>query len=64
VFPLFEVENGRRWRLTTDHPGDPVEPYFRRQGRFGNLTPEQVRHLQSEVDERWEMLKRRVESGA
>ena len=63
VFPLFEVENGQRWRFTTDHPGDPVEPYIRRQGRFGNLTPEQIRRLQAEVDARWEMLKRRVEAG-
>jgi pyruvate ferredoxin oxidoreductase beta subunit/2-oxoisovalerate ferredoxin oxidoreductase beta subunit len=63
VFPLFEVENGQRWRFTTDHPGDPVEPYIRRQGRFGHLTPEQVRRIQSEVDARWEMLKRRVEAG-
>jgi pyruvate/2-oxoacid:ferredoxin oxidoreductase beta subunit len=64
VFPLYEVEKGRRWRFTADHPGDPVEPYFRRQGRFANLTSEQVRHLQSEVDARWETLKRRVEAGS
>jgi pyruvate/2-oxoacid:ferredoxin oxidoreductase beta subunit len=63
VFPLFEVEDGQRWRLTTDHPGDPVEPYLRRQGRFRHLTPEQVRHVQSEVDARWETLKRHVEAG-
>lgn len=63
VFPLFEVEKGRRWRFTADHPGDPVEPFFRRQGRFGNLSSEQLRRLQSEVDERWETLKRRVEAG-
>jgi len=63
VFPLFEVENGQRWRFTADHPGDPVEPYIRRQGRFRHLTPEQLRHIQSEVDARWETLKRRVEYG-
>jgi pyruvate/2-oxoacid:ferredoxin oxidoreductase beta subunit len=64
VFPLFEVENGQRWRFTADHPGEPVEPYLRRQGRYRRLTPEQIRHVQSEVDARWEMLKRRVESGS
>jgi pyruvate/2-oxoacid:ferredoxin oxidoreductase beta subunit len=62
VFPLFEVENGQRWRFTTDHPGDPVEPYLRRQGRFRHLSPEQVRNVQTEVDARWEALKRRVGS--
>jgi pyruvate/2-oxoacid:ferredoxin oxidoreductase beta subunit len=63
VFPLFEVENGQRWRFTADHPGDPVEPYLRRQGRFRHLTPEQIRHIQADVDARWETLKRRVEYG-
>jgi pyruvate/2-oxoacid:ferredoxin oxidoreductase beta subunit len=63
VFPLFEVEYGQRWRLTADHPGDPVEPYIRRQGRFRHLTPGQIRHIQSEVDLRWETLRRRVEYG-
>jgi pyruvate/2-oxoacid:ferredoxin oxidoreductase beta subunit len=63
VFPVFEVESGRRWRFTMDHPGDPVEPYLRRQERFRHLTPEQIRQVQSEVDARWEMLKRRVEGG-
>jgi pyruvate/2-oxoacid:ferredoxin oxidoreductase beta subunit len=63
VFPLFEVENGQRWRFTADHPGDPVEPYIRRQGRFRHLTPEQIRHIQTDVDARWETLKRRVEHG-
>jgi pyruvate/2-oxoacid:ferredoxin oxidoreductase beta subunit len=64
VFPLYEVENGLRWRFTTDHPGDPVEPYIRRQGRFRHLTAEHIRYIQAEVDARWEMLSRRVEYGA
>jgi pyruvate/2-oxoacid:ferredoxin oxidoreductase beta subunit len=63
VFPLFEVENGSRWRITGEHPGDPVEPYIRRQGRFRHLKPEQIRHIQAEVDQRWETLRRRVEYG-
>ena len=63
VFPLVEVENGQRWRLTADHPGDPVEPYLRRQGRFRHLTPEQIRSVQADVDARWETLTRRVAYG-
>ncbi|HVP14399.1 MAG TPA: 3-methyl-2-oxobutanoate dehydrogenase subunit beta [Terriglobales bacterium] len=64
VFPLYEVENGQRWRLTGDHPGDPVEPYIRKQGRFRHLTPDQIRVIQADVDQRWELLMRRVEYGA
>ncbi len=63
VFPLLEVENGTRWRLTAAHRGDPVEPWLVRQGRFGELTPEEIRHIQSEVDARWQSLLRRVEHG-
>jgi pyruvate/2-oxoacid:ferredoxin oxidoreductase beta subunit len=63
VFPLMEVEDGQRWRFTMDHPGDPVETYIRRQGRFRHLTDEQIRHIQAETDARWELLQRRVQHG-
>ena len=63
VFPLFEIENGRDWRLTVDHAGDPVAPYIRRQARFRHLTDEQLERIQEDVDDRWERLLRRVEYG-
>ncbi|MCL7982732.1 MAG: 3-methyl-2-oxobutanoate dehydrogenase subunit beta [marine benthic group bacterium] len=63
VFPLFEVENGRNWRLTVDHAGDPVAPYIRRQARFKHLTDEQVERIQADVDDRWERLQRRIDCG-
>jgi len=63
VFPLMEVENGRTWRFTVDHPGDPVEPYLRQQGRFRHLRDEDIAQIQADVDYRWGVLKRRVEFG-
>jgi pyruvate ferredoxin oxidoreductase beta subunit/2-oxoisovalerate ferredoxin oxidoreductase beta subunit len=63
VFPLMEVEDGQRWRFTMDHPGDPVEPYIRRQGRFRHLTDEQITYVQSETDARWKVLQGRVQHG-
>ena len=63
VFPLFEIENGRDWRLTVDHAGDPVGPYIRRQARFKHLTDEQLVLIQNDVDDRWQRLQRRVEHG-
>ncbi len=63
VFPLIEVENGRTWRLTVDHAGDPVAPYINRQARFKHLTDEQVVLIQKDVDDRWERLQRRVKYG-
>lgn len=63
VFPLLEVENGRTWRFTMDHPGDSVEAYIRAQGRFKHLTDEQIAHVQTETNERWERLENRVKHG-
>jgi pyruvate/2-oxoacid:ferredoxin oxidoreductase beta subunit len=63
VFPLYEVQDGRRWRVTAEHPGDPVEPYLARQERLRGLTAAQVRLVQAEVDTRWEALQRRVQHG-
>jgi pyruvate/2-oxoacid:ferredoxin oxidoreductase beta subunit len=63
VFPLFEVEDGSTWRLTANHPGGPIGPYLRRQGRFRHLSDEQVERIQAEVDARWSLLQRRVEYG-
>lgn len=63
VFPLLEVEDGVRWRLTMDHAGDPVAPYIKRQGRFKHLNEDAIVHIQQETDERWQRLLRRIEAG-
>ena len=64
VFPLLEVEDGERWRFTIDHPAEPVRPYLERQGRFRQLSDEQKREIQAQVDARWASLERRVAMGA
>ena len=61
---LVEVEDGERWRFSVDHPGDPVGPYLKAQGRFRRLTAPQIQEVQAAVDARWAALVRRVESGA
>jgi pyruvate ferredoxin oxidoreductase beta subunit/2-oxoisovalerate ferredoxin oxidoreductase beta subunit len=60
VFPLLEVEDGERWRLTYDPPVDPVAPYLRRQGRFRHLSDEAIAEIQAMIDERWRSLQRRI----
>jgi pyruvate/2-oxoacid:ferredoxin oxidoreductase beta subunit len=62
VFPLLEIEDGTKWRFTAEHPGDPVGPYVKRQGRFRHLTDEQIEHIQAEVNERWAMLEQKVKA--
>ena len=60
IFPLLEVENGSTWRFTVDHPGEPVEPYLRKQGRFRHLTDDDIAHIQADVNARWEVLEELV----
>lgn len=63
AFPLVEVEDGERWRITMDQPAEPIEPYLRRQGRFRHLTAAQVEAIQQQVNARWAALERRARGG-
>jgi pyruvate/2-oxoacid:ferredoxin oxidoreductase beta subunit len=55
VFPLVEVEDGRRWRLTVDPPPVPLEEYLRGQGRFRALLedPDALAQVRQAIEERW-----------
>jgi len=53
VFPLYEVEGGRKWTITVRPPEVPVVEYMRRQGRFSHLTSAQIEAIQRNVDEHW-----------
>jgi len=61
LFPLYEVEDGERYRITVEPLGLPVREYLRRQGRFRNLSDGQIEAIQREVDRRWADLQERAE---
>jgi len=57
VFPLYEVEHGRDYRITVwPKRHVPVREYLRLQGRFRHLTEENIEVIQHNVDEEWEYL--------
>jgi len=60
VFPLYEVEDGRRYTLNHEPRSLPVQEYLLKQGRFKHLNEEQIRQVQMDVDEEWEKLKHRA----
>ena len=60
VFPLYEVEDGVRYRLTVNPDPIPVKEYIRMQGRFRHLTEEQIEFIQKNVDFEWERLMKKV----
>jgi pyruvate ferredoxin oxidoreductase beta subunit/2-oxoisovalerate ferredoxin oxidoreductase beta subunit len=61
IAPLYEVEDGLRWRITVEPRGLPVEDFLSRQGRFADLSAEGIARIQAEVDHDWAVLLRRVE---
>ncbi len=65
-WPLYEVEDGRRYRVTfKPREKKPLAEWLGKQGRFQHLLrPEnaaQLAAMQAEVDEEWEALLRRSE---
>ncbi|AKA75115.1 3-methyl-2-oxobutanoate dehydrogenase subunit beta [Saccharolobus solfataricus] len=66
VWPLFEIENGE-FKLTSvsktlveKKNRKPVAEYLKLQGRFKQLTEEQIKGIQEEIDEMWEEIKRLI----
>jgi len=63
--PLYEVEDGTRYRVTHWPEGIPVERYLRPQARFAHLDDSQIALIQAEVDGRWQtLLDRAARAGA
>ena len=55
-FPLYEVENGKRYQLSPMPEKIPIKEYVRLQGRFSHFSDKQMEALQREVNTRWEEL--------
>ncbi|HEY0857172.1 MAG TPA: thiamine pyrophosphate-dependent enzyme [Albitalea sp.] len=60
AFPLYEVEDGRRYTLNHARRTRPVSDYLALQRRYRHLDEAGVATLQAEVDEGWERLGRQV----
>jgi pyruvate ferredoxin oxidoreductase beta subunit/2-oxoisovalerate ferredoxin oxidoreductase beta subunit len=58
LFPLYEIIDGKDYRITHQSKGLPVSEYLKIQGRFRHFTAEDTATLQREVDEDWEQLVR------
>jgi pyruvate/2-oxoacid:ferredoxin oxidoreductase beta subunit len=58
--PLYEIEDGTRYRITYWPAGHSVDAYLRPQARFAHLDQSQIALIQAEVDRRWETLLERA----
>jgi len=61
VFPLYEIHDGERYRLTYD-PEEPIPAadYLKLQNRFGHLKPDEIIAVQQRTDRVWERLMRTI----
>jgi pyruvate ferredoxin oxidoreductase beta subunit/2-oxoisovalerate ferredoxin oxidoreductase beta subunit len=53
TFPLFEIRDGREYRLSRMGAKTPAAEYLSAQGRFRKLTAEGVAGIQADIDRRW-----------
>lgn len=61
-FPLYEVEDGERYRITVRPRTIPLRDYLRSQGRFQGMSEETISEMQGQVDRNWARLNQLAQS--
>ena len=56
IFPLYEIENGEKYKISIKPKPKPVEEYLKLQGRFRHLKEEDIKTIKKCIDDRWEEL--------
>ena len=64
LFPLFEVEDGVRYSLSSGEKSQSVDGYLGQQKRYSHLSAEEIAQIQANVDADWARLQRRVAESA
>jgi pyruvate/2-oxoacid:ferredoxin oxidoreductase beta subunit len=58
IFPLYEIFNGKEYRLSAMGDKAPVQEYLKLQGRFRIVGETDMAVIQEKVDKDWEALER------
>ncbi len=60
VWPLYEIEDGHRYRLNHASKTATVAEYLKGQRRYRHVSPEQVEQMQANVDDDWNRLQQKL----
>ncbi len=60
VWPLYEIEDGHRYRLNHASKTATVAEYLKGQRRYRHVSPEQVEKMQANVDNDWNRLQQKL----
>jgi pyruvate ferredoxin oxidoreductase beta subunit/2-oxoisovalerate ferredoxin oxidoreductase beta subunit len=60
AYPLYEVEDGRRYTLNHPYKTRPVSDYVGLQRRYRGIGAAEVASMQAEIDENWALLVQRA----
>ena len=62
IFPLVEIENGIKWKLTKEIARPkPIVDYLKAQGRFKHLDDKDIAEIQQIIDADWNRLLQKIE---
>jgi pyruvate/2-oxoacid:ferredoxin oxidoreductase beta subunit len=61
MYPLYEVEDGVRYKLNQPEKSVPVQEYLSLQKRFRHLSEEDIDVLQERTDREWGRLLKKIE---
>lgn len=61
IFPLYEIHEGRYYKMSMNPKKKPITEYLKPQGRFRHLTEEQVAEMDRMVDEKYAWLLEQAE---
>lgn len=56
TFPLFEVEDGLTYKMSSTIKNQPINDYLALQKRYRHLSDTDIAELQKDVDEEWDRL--------
>ena len=63
LFPVYEIFDGKRYRINIEPTGSGLDEYIKLQGRFSRMGEEDIREMEEEIELKWKELRSIAERG-